>query len=50
VDGFHPSQTGNALIASAYWETLLNLSIIPPPNPFNQDIINKFGKIRHLGK
>jgi len=43
VDGFHPSQTGNALIAQAYWWALGNLSLIPPVNPNNAKIIEKFG-------
>lgn len=43
VDGFHPSQTGNALIAKAYWQKLQSMGILPVENPHNDAIIAKFG-------
>lgn len=44
VDGFHPSQTGNALIADAYWKALTSMGILPSANPNNQKILEKFGR------
>jgi acyloxyacyl hydrolase len=46
VDGFHPSQMGNALIAQNYWWALGNLSLLPPVNPNNAAILAKFGSSR----
>lgn len=43
VDGFHPSQTGNALIAEAYWQALTAQGLLPPVNPNNAKILAKFG-------
>lgn len=45
TDGFHPSQTANALLAENLWA---NISAgfpqaIGQVNPFNNDIIAKFG-------
>ena len=42
VDGFHPSQTGNALIAEAYWTRLVEMNVLPPANPNNAAIAAKF--------
>lgn len=45
VDGFHPSQIGDALFASLAWENLESTLplLIPPVNPNNHLIENKFG-------
>jgi acyloxyacyl hydrolase len=43
VDGFHPSQWGNALLGQFLFNATLKAGIIPPPNPNNEKIINKFG-------
>jgi len=45
VDGFHPDQQANALIADFIWKELeVNKSDwIPPINPHNQEIIAQFG-------
>lgn len=45
VDGFHPSQTANALMANRTWERLLHdyPGILPPVNPHNELITKKFG-------
>lgn len=45
VDGFHPNQLSNALIANITWHTLQKLypQVIPPVNPFNHLIEAKFG-------
>jgi len=45
VDGFHPSTTGNALLAAAYWDWL-NVNVpaaINDVNPNNADIQRIFG-------
>lgn len=44
-DGFHPSTTGNALLAAAYWDWL-NVNVpaaINDVNPNNADIQRIFG-------
>jgi len=45
VDGFHPDQQANALIADLVWKELeVNKSDwIPPINPHNDEILAKFG-------
>ncbi len=45
VDGFHPSQTGNMLLAEMLWEDLaLNKpGWLPPINPNNDAIRARFG-------
>jgi len=45
VDGFHPNQIANALLAQVIWKELeVNYTdILPPVNPHNADIINTFG-------
>jgi acyloxyacyl hydrolase len=44
VDGFHPSQTGNALLSQVIWEDLqANTNWLPKPNPFNAQIEQLFG-------
>ena len=44
-DGFHPSQTGNALFAEAIWQDLLENrpQWLPQLNPFNANITALFG-------
>ena len=44
-DGFHPSQTGNALFAEVIWQDLLENrpSWVPSLNPFNANITALFG-------
>lgn len=46
VDGFHPSQTGNQLLASVIWADLAanRSSWLPRVNPHNADIIALFGE------
>ena len=43
VDGFHPSQTGNALLGDFVFNKSRDAGIIPPANPNNAEIIAKFG-------
>ena len=45
VDGFHPSQQGQTLFAGLYWDSLQKEvpHLLPPVNPNNQKIENKFG-------
>jgi acyloxyacyl hydrolase len=45
VDGFHPSQTGNFLLAETVWEDLLanKPSFLGAVNPHNADIARVFG-------
>ncbi len=45
VDGFHPSQTGNMVLASKLWEDLATNrpSWIPKRNPNNAAILSLFG-------
>ena len=45
VDGFHPSQITNAIIANVTWEYLKENypNAIPPQNPYNELIEKKFG-------
>ncbi len=45
VDGFHPNQLANALIANMTWSTYEKMysSILPPVNPYNDLITKKFG-------
>jgi len=45
VDGFHPSQTGNAMLAQTLWELYQQKApyLIPPINPNNQFILQQFG-------
>jgi hypothetical protein len=45
VDGFHPSQTGNYVIAQIVWNQLLanKPDWLPPVNPFNAQIAARFG-------
>ena len=45
VDGFHPSQTGNLLLAKDIWETLVELypAAAGPINPHNAEIEEIFG-------
>ena len=45
VDGFHPSQQAQALIAQVSWEMVRNLTtdFIPPTNPYNDLIRKQFG-------
>ena len=46
VDGFHPSQTGNQLLARIVWADLAanRTSWLPRENPHNADIISIFGE------
>lgn len=45
VDGFHPNQIASAMGADLIWEELLQKQpdIFGKHNPFNQEIINRFG-------
>lgn len=45
VDGFHPSQITNALIANITWEYIKETypNVVPPENPYNELIEKKFG-------
>ncbi|ETO13143.1 hypothetical protein RFI_24232 [Reticulomyxa filosa] len=45
VDGFHPNQLSNAMLASVIWKELeVNYSdLLPPTNPHNDEIIATFG-------
>ncbi len=45
VDGFHPSQTGNMLLAEMLWEDLATNrpGWLPPVNPNNALIEARFG-------
>ena len=45
VDGFHPNQIGNALIADYVWKyfELYYPHLIPPTNPNNAEIQKLFG-------
>ncbi|KAM4028377.1 acyloxyacyl hydrolase isoform 2-T2 [Anomaloglossus baeobatrachus] len=45
VDGFHPNQIASAIGADLIWEEILQKrpEIFGKQNPFNQDIIKKFG-------
>ncbi|RNF11856.1 GPI inositol deacylase precursor [Trypanosoma rangeli] len=43
VDGFHPSQLGTALLGELLFNKTSELGIIPPVNPFNNDISERFG-------
>ena len=45
VDGFHPNQIGNALIAEFVWNEFADKYpyLIPPLNPYNEQITNIFG-------
>ncbi len=44
VDGFHPSQAGNALTTELVFQILAQLDgVLPPPNPNNAKIKAKFG-------
>ena len=45
VDGFHPSQTANALIASKAWDLFMQKypNLVPPVNPNNEHIKKQFG-------
>jgi len=45
VDGFHPSQTGNYLLADVVWQDLLanKPSFLGAENPNNAAIIARFG-------
>ncbi|EAN87831.1 putative GPI inositol deacylase precursor [Trypanosoma cruzi] len=43
VDGFHPSQLANALLGEYMFKKTVELGIIPPANPFNDLIENRFG-------
>ena len=44
-DGFHPNQLSNSLTAKIVWERLMKdyPHWIPPVNPHNQNITNRFG-------
>ena len=44
VDGFHPSQLGNALNTVIMFEELDKLGVLPPTNPFNDKITEQFGE------
>ena len=43
VDGFHPSQVGQALNTDVFLEKVEKLGIFPPTNPYNDKIAQKFG-------
>jgi len=45
VDGFHPSQTGQQLLADIIWTDLQTNrpQWLPSTNPFNSDIVTLFG-------
>ena len=43
VDGFHPNQNGNALTSQIMFEHFKELHILPPKNPNNDKIREKFG-------
>ena len=45
IDGFHPSQTGNYLLADVIWKDLLanKPAWLGPVNPFNAQIEALFG-------
>jgi acyloxyacyl hydrolase len=46
VDGFHPNQYSNALIANITWEMFVKeySQLLPPANPNNHAIIKQFGQ------
>ena len=50
VDGFHPSQAGNAMFAEAFWKYLEenHPDAIGPENPHNEEIDKVFGDISIL--
>ena len=45
VDGFHPSQTGNVMLAESLWKNLVELypQAAGPINPHNDEILDMFG-------
>ncbi|KAH9582097.1 GDSL lipase/esterase [Trypanosoma melophagium] len=43
VDGFHPSQHGAALLGEYLFNKTLELGVVPPVNPFNNEIKKHFG-------
>ncbi len=43
VDGFHPSQIGQAITTAVSFEVLAKMGVLPPTNPFNDEIAKKFG-------
>jgi len=45
VDGFHPNQQANALIAEALWNSIMedHPEFLGEVNPYNADILKKFG-------
>lgn len=43
VDGFHPSQTGQALTTELTFQILAKMGVLPKTNPFNDKIKEKFG-------
>jgi acyloxyacyl hydrolase len=45
ADGFHPSQTGNMVLAAKLWDDLVanKPAWIPKLNPHNADIARLFG-------
>jgi len=44
IDGFHPDQNANALLAKIQWALFNNnfTFLVPPVNPYNQQIVNQF--------
>jgi lysophospholipase L1-like esterase len=42
ADGFHPNQLGQAWFAESIWNATVSAGIIPPANPNNEVIREKF--------
>ena len=42
ADGFHPNQLGQALFAEKMWNVTTAAGLIPPPNPHNDAIRQRF--------
>ncbi len=43
VDGFHPSQIAQAITTAVTFEMLEKIGVLPPTNPYNDEIVKKFG-------
>ena len=43
VDGFHPTQTSDALSVGVLWNVLEEQGLLPPVNPWNKVIEQMFG-------
>lgn len=43
IDGFHPNQQFNALLAEYYWNAFLKMNWVGKENPNNAKIVQSFG-------